>query len=100
MGRYSRSAVPLLDSISGPAVLRELDEEALPTLATELRQFLVDTVARSGGHLAAGLGTVELTIALHYLYDTPRDALVWDVGHQCYPHKILTGRQIDAGQGR
>ena len=93
MERYSRSAVPLLDSISGPAVLRELDEEALPTLATELRQFLVDTVARSGGHLAAGLGTVELTIALHYLYDTPRDALVWDVGHQCYPHKILTGRR-------
>ncbi len=93
MERYSRSPVPLLDSISGPAALRELDEEALPTLAAELRQFLVETVARSGGHLAAGLGTVELTVALHYLYDTPRDALVWDVGHQCYPHKILTGRR-------
>ncbi len=83
----------LLDSLDTPADLRALDASSLPAVATELRQFLVNTVARSGGHLAAGLGTVELTIALHYLYDTPADSLVWDVGHQCYPHKVLTGRR-------
>jgi 1-deoxy-D-xylulose-5-phosphate synthase len=93
MQKHARSPVPLLESIGGPAELRELNEELLPTLAAELRRFLLESVARSGGHLAAGLGTVELTIALHYLYDTPKDALVWDVGHQCYPHKILTGRR-------
>ena len=84
---------PLLELVDTPADLRALPAAALPQLAEELRSFLVASVARSGGHLAAGLGTVELTIALHYLFDTPRDSLVWDVGHQCYPHKILTGRR-------
>ncbi|MFN5011609.1 MAG: 1-deoxy-D-xylulose-5-phosphate synthase [Gammaproteobacteria bacterium] len=83
----------LLRAIDSPADLRALPPERLPAVADGLRDFLVTTVAKSGGHLAAGLGTVELTIALHYLYDTPRDALVWDVGHQCYPHKVLTGRR-------
>jgi 1-deoxy-D-xylulose-5-phosphate synthase len=83
----------LLDRIDDPADLRRLPPAQLPRVADELRAFLVDVVGRSGGHFASGLGTVELTIALHYVYDTPRDALVWDVGHQCYPHKILTGRR-------
>lgn len=87
-GRY-----PLLTSIDVPADLRRLREEQLPELADELRSFLVDSVSRTGGHLAAGLGVVELTIALHYVFDAPRDRLVWDVGHQAYPHKILTGRR-------
>ena len=79
--------------IDSPTDLRRLADEQLPQLAEELRASLLESVARSGGHLAAGLGTVELTIALHYLYDTPHDALVWDVGHQAYPHKMLTGRR-------
>lgn len=82
-----------LDTINHPADLRQLPVEALAPLADELREFLLQTVARGGGHLASGLGTVELSIALHYVFDTPRDALVWDVGHQTYPHKILTGRR-------
>ena len=76
-----------------PADLRRLPEHELAPLAGELRDFLVESVARGGGHLAAGLGAVELTVALHYVFDTPRDALVWDVGHQAYPHKVLTGRR-------
>lgn len=84
---------PLLAQIGSPADLRTLDERELPRLADELRRFLIETVSRTGGHLAAGLGTVELTIALHYAFDTPEDRLVWDVGHQTYPHKILTGRR-------
>ena len=84
---------PLLDGIEYPAQLRELDEEQLPQLARELREFLLYTVGQTGGHFGAGLGVVELTIALHYLYNTPEDRLVWDVGHQTYPHKILTGRR-------
>ena len=84
---------PLLECIDSPADLRRLDEASLGELARELTGFLVETVARAGGHFSAGLGTVELTIALHYVFDTPRDALVWDVGHQCYPHKVLTGRR-------
>ena len=84
---------PLLDSIDSPADLRQLEEEQLPELADELRQYLINSTARTGGHLASGLGSVEITIALHYLYNTPEDLLVWDVGHQCYPHKILTGRR-------
>ncbi|WP_295455665.1 1-deoxy-D-xylulose-5-phosphate synthase [uncultured Thiodictyon sp.] len=84
---------PLLQSIDTPADLRALAEGQLPQLAGELRSFLIDSVAQTGGHLAAGLGVVELTIALHYVFDTPRDRLVWDVGHQAYPHKILTGRR-------
>ena len=83
---------PLLSNISCPADLRELDEAQLPQAADELRRFLIESVASSGGHFGAGLGCVELTVALHYLYDTPFDRIVWDVGHQAYPHKILCGR--------
>ena len=84
---------PLLSTIDSPADLRRLPERALHDVARELRRYLVESVSRSGGHFAAGLGAVELTIALHYLYDTPHDRIVWDVGHQGYPHKILTGRR-------
>ncbi len=84
---------PLLDPIRLPADLRQLQESQLPQLAQELRQFLIQSVSTRGGHFAAGLGTVELTVALHYVYDTPYDRLVWDVGHQAYPHKVLTGRR-------
>ncbi|MGF1644123.1 MAG: 1-deoxy-D-xylulose-5-phosphate synthase [Thiotrichales bacterium] len=83
----------LLNKIDSPHDLRRLPEHALPQLARELRVFLLDSVSRTGGHLASGLGVVELTLALHYVFDTPNDRLVWDVGHQCYPHKILTGRR-------
>ena len=88
-----RPATPLLDRIDSPADLRLLNEAELPQLAQELREFLLYTVGQTGGHFGAGLGVVELTIALHYIYDTPADRLVWDVGHQTYPHKILTGRR-------
>jgi 1-deoxy-D-xylulose-5-phosphate synthase len=84
---------PLLDTILTPDDLRALAPADLPRLAAELRAFLVSSVAQTGGHLASNLGTVELTIALHYVFDTPRDRIVWDVGHQTYPHKILTGRR-------
>ncbi len=84
---------PLLDSINSPADLRLLSEDQLPALADELRQFLIHSTSQTGGHLGSGLGAVEITIALHYLFNTPEDLLVWDVGHQCYPHKILTGRK-------
>jgi len=84
---------PLLSAIESPADLRRLPPEKLPALATELREFLIQSVSTRGGHFAAGLGTVELTIALHYVFDTPDDRLVWDVGHQAYPHKVLTGRR-------
>ena len=84
---------PLLDTIDSPADLRQLDEHELVGLAEELRRFLIEVTATTGGHLAPGLGTVELTIALHYVFDTPDDRLVWDIGHQAYPHKILTGRR-------
>ena len=83
----------LLNSIGGPEDLRNLPQEQLPQLAEELREYLLHSVSQSGGHLAAGLGTVDLTIALHYVFNTPEDKLVWDVGHQAYPHKILTGRR-------
>ena len=83
----------LLRDIDSPEDLRRLSPDELPALADDVRRYLVRSVARTGGHLAAGLGTVELTIALHYVFDTPEDRLVWDVGHQCYPHKILTGRR-------
>lgn len=86
-------ATPLLDQVSCPADLSQLNEAQLPLLADELREELLYLVGQSGGHFGAGLGVVELTIALHYLLNTPRDALVWDVGHQTYPHKILTGRR-------
>lgn len=84
---------PLLDQILYPADLRALAVSELPTLCDELREFLLYSVGQSGGHFGAGLGVVELTVALHYVYDTPNDRLVWDVGHQAYPHKILTGRR-------
>ncbi len=84
---------PLLKDINTPADLRKLSKNQLKPLAKELREYLTHTVSISGGHLSAGLGTVELTIALHYVFDTPSDQLVWDVGHQAYPHKILTGRK-------
>ncbi|MBS0374647.1 MAG: 1-deoxy-D-xylulose-5-phosphate synthase [Proteobacteria bacterium] len=83
----------LLPGIGSPADLRRLPEAALPSVAQELRAHLIETISRVGGHLAAGLGTVELAIALHYVFDTPHDPLVWDVGHQAYPHKVLTGRR-------
>ena len=89
----SRPSTPLLDSIDDTAQLRTLDDYQLPQLAYELRQFLLFCVGQTGGHFGAGLGVVELTIALHYLYNTPEDRIVWDVGHQTYPHKILTGRR-------
>ena len=83
----------LLNKITTPADLRRLNKTQLKPLAQELRDFLTHSVSQSGGHFSAGLGTVELTIALHYVYNTPYDKLVWDVGHQAYPHKILTGRK-------
>jgi 1-deoxy-D-xylulose-5-phosphate synthase len=84
---------PLLTQVDLPQDLRALDAAQLPQLANELRHYLIETVSKTGGHLAAGLGTVELTVALHYVFNTPDDRLVWDVGHQTYPHKILTGRR-------
>src|SRR5690348_3746070 len=84
---------PLLDQVNTPADLRKLDESQLPQFADELRRELVDAVSVTGGHLGAGLGVVELTVALHYVFDTPNDRLIWDVGHQAYPHKIITGRR-------
>ena len=87
------SLYPLLDTIQSPSQLRALERKQLPQLADELRNFLVESVSRTGGHLSSNLGTVELTIALHYVYDTPEDRLVWDVGHQTYAHKVLTGRR-------
>ena len=84
---------PLLDRVSWPRDLKNLTLEELATLSDELRTFLIDSVSKTGGHFASGLGTVELTVALHYVFDTPRDLLVWDVSHQCYPHKVLTGRK-------
>jgi len=93
MPTNSVPSYPLLGAIESPADLRALSEQDLPALAAELRQFLIHTVSTRGGHFAAGLGTVELTIGLHYVFDTPEDRLVWDVGHQAYPHKVLTGRR-------
>ncbi len=87
------TSYPLLDTLDTPAQLRRLERQQLPQLAAELRAFLVESVSRTGGHLSSNLGTVELTLALHYVFDTPSDPLVWDVGHQTYAHKILTGRR-------
>src|SRR5512146_3391753 len=84
---------PLLATIASPADLRRLSRAQLPQLAAELRDFVLHSVSQTGGHLSSDLGTVELTVALHYVFDTPRDRLVWDVGHQTYVHKILTGRR-------
>ena len=89
----SKPQTPLLDKVRIPADLRKMPESELPSLAAELRAELVDAVSHTGGHLGAGLGVVELTIALHHVFNTPQDRLIWDVGHQAYPHKILTGRR-------
>ena len=89
----NRPSTPLLDAVNYPADLRQLEPGQLASLAHELREFLLYSVGQTGGHFGAGLGVVELTIALHYVYNTPHDRLVWDVGHQSYPHKILTGRR-------
>ena len=83
----------LLDNISNPKDLRKLNPTQLPQLAKELREFIINIIATKEGHLGASLGVIELTIAIHYLFDTPNDLLVWDVGHQAYGHKILTGRK-------
>ena len=83
----------LLKNIDSPLQLRQLERKMLAPLAQELRTFLINSVAKTGGHLASNLGVIELTIALHYVFNTPDDRLVWDVGHQTYPHKILTGRR-------
>ncbi len=88
-----RPETPLLDKVKTPADLRRLEPERLSQLADELREEMISAVSVTGGHLGAGLGVVELTVALHYVFDTPNDVLIWDVGHQAYPHKILTGRR-------
>lgn len=88
-----QTTYPLLSQIDSPFDLRQLSERQLPQVVDELRSFLLASVSQSGGHFAAGLGSIELTVALHYLYQTPEDRIVWDVGHQAYPHKILTGRR-------
>src|SRR3546814_7586331 len=88
-----RPDTPLLDTVSTPVDLRRLQPGQLRQLADELRAEMIDAVSVTGGHLGAGLGVVELTVALHYVFDTPDDKLIWDVGHQAYPHKILTGRR-------
>ncbi|MGL5800193.1 MAG: 1-deoxy-D-xylulose-5-phosphate synthase N-terminal domain-containing protein, partial [Plesiomonas sp.] len=84
---------PMLALVNTPEDLRLIPKDNLPQLCDELRQYLLNSVSRTSGHLASGLGTVELTVALHYVYNTPFDHLIWDVGHQAYPHKILTGRR-------
>src|ERR1700747_3490223 len=83
----------LLEKIDSPADLRRLRQDELQTVANEIRQYILETMSRVGGHTGASLGAVELAVALHYAFDTPRDRLVWDVGHQAYGHKILTGRR-------
>ena len=88
-----QSLTPLLDRVLSPADLRQMPSDELRQLADELRQEVIDAVSVTGGHLGAGLGVVELTVALHYVYNTPRDRLIWDVGHQAYPHKVITGRR-------
>ena len=83
---------PILDRVEIPSDIRDLDLKDLESLASDIREYILDTISKTGGHLAAGLGTVELSIALHYVFDTPVDKIIWDIGHQFYPHKILTGR--------
>jgi 1-deoxy-D-xylulose-5-phosphate synthase len=84
---------PLLAQINSPKDLRNIGQDQLVKISNELRSFLLNSVSKSSGHFASGLGTIELTVALHYVYNTPFDHLIWDVGHQAYPHKILTGRR-------
>src|SRR6186997_1112287 len=90
---YNPAMFELLKTVNDPAALRQLDRRQLHQLATELRAYVLESVSKTGGHLSSNLGTVELTIALHYVFNTPEDRIVWDVGHQTYPHKILTGRR-------
>src|SRR5690242_2263361 len=97
---FDPAAYELLKTIDDPSALRAMDRKALGRLAAELRTFLLESVSQTGGHLSSNLGTVELTIALHYTFDTPRDRVVWDVGHQTYAHKILTGRREAMGRLR
>ena len=94
---YNPAMYELLNTINDPAALRQLDRRQLHQLADELRAFVLDSVSKTGGHLSSNLGTVELTIALHYVFETPEDRIVWDVGHQTYAHKILTGRREQMG---
>ena len=89
----ARPKTPLLDTVNTPGDLRKLPADKLRQLADELRDEMIDAVGSTGGHLGSGLGVVELTVALHYVFNTPDDRLIWDVGHQAYPHKILTGRR-------
>ncbi|HSP61872.1 MAG TPA: 1-deoxy-D-xylulose-5-phosphate synthase N-terminal domain-containing protein, partial [Pyrinomonadaceae bacterium] len=91
--RYNASSMKLLEQINSPADLRRLQPDQLPAVADEIRTYILETMSRVGGHTGASLGAVELAVALHYAFDTPRDRLVWDVGHQAYAHKILTGRR-------
>src|SRR5262245_64223246 len=92
-GGYDPTMYELLKRIDDPAQLRALDRRQIGQLADELRAYVLDSVSKTGGHLSSNLGTVELTVALHYVFDTPEDRIVWDVGHQTYAHKILTGRR-------
>src|SRR5437879_10626103 len=92
-GGYNPSMYELLKTIDDPSQLRSLERKQLQQLADELRAYVLESVSKTGGHLSSNLGTIELTIALHYVFDTPEDRIVWDVGHQTYPHKILTGRR-------
>ncbi|MEA3421989.1 MAG: 1-deoxy-D-xylulose-5-phosphate synthase, partial [Acidobacteriota bacterium] len=91
--KNNKEKIKLLDQIESSADLKQIPEKSLPQLAKELRKVIIDTVSRTGGHLASSLGTVELTIALHYIFDTPQDKIIWDVGHQSYAHKLITGRR-------
>ena len=91
---------PTLDQVETPEDIRVLDIKELESLASDIREYILDTISKTGGHLAAGLGTVELSIALHYVFNTPVDKIIWDIGHQCYPHKILTGRKNKLGSVR
>ncbi|MEQ8257141.1 MAG: 1-deoxy-D-xylulose-5-phosphate synthase N-terminal domain-containing protein, partial [Roseovarius confluentis] len=89
----TRPQTPLLDTVSSPAELKRFSDAELRQLADELRTETISAVSETGGHLGAGLGVIELTVALHHVFDAPRDKIIWDVSHQCYPHKILTGRR-------
>src|SRR5258708_18460624 len=97
---YNPAMYELLKTVDDPARLRALERKQLGQLADELRAYVLESVSKTGGHLSSNLGTVELTIALHYVFDTPEDRIVWDVGHQTYSHKILTGRREAIGRLR
>lgn len=94
------SSYKFLDNINFPSDLKKISESDLQKVSDELREETINVVSETGGHLGASLGVVELTVALHYVFDTPNDKLIWDVGHQSYPHKILTGRKRSSKQGK